>query len=191
MLLLLLMLVFLLIPTTTASLHTTSQIVNPSPNPLSRTRSFTAMSKNITSITSVNFGFRPHHSPRLAYLDTTLNNVYSDFEPFEDVTLASLFTDTNCCTAFNANAINLLRSMILAIAVNNSRADQPTIEPLLNNMPLSTRAGSPKAQFNIRGPSTPALAFQAQIVSHNKDITIILNVVSIFCSSWLELGWSA
>lgn len=99
------------------------------------------MSK-FTSITTTNFEFGPHHSLQLAYLDTALNNVY--FEPFETNTIASLFTDVNC-PAFTTNAIDLLHSTILDIVVNNSQAHQPTIEPLLNNMPLLIRAGSLKA----------------------------------------------
>ena len=114
--LLLLLLVLLLMSTTFTSIHTIPGIVSLSPNPLSKTRSFTAMS-DFTTVTAINFEFGPCHSPQLVYLDTTLKNVYS--EPFEDVTLASLFTNTNHA-AFNANGIDLLRSAIIAIVVNNS-----------------------------------------------------------------------
>ena len=102
-------------------------IVSLSPNLLSRTRSFTAMS-NFTPITFVNFEFGPHHSFQLAYLHTALNNAYS--EPLEDTTLSLLFIDVNR-TAINVNEMDLLRSTILETVVNNNRADLQTIEPLL------------------------------------------------------------
>ena len=112
---------------------------------------------NFTAITHLNFEFGPHHSLKNASIDTALNNMYS--EPIEGATLASLFIDANR-TAFKADAVDLICSAIFANVVHSSRADQPTIEPLLTIKPLSTRASSPKTRFTIRGPSTLALAFQ-------------------------------
>ena len=47
-------------------------------------------------------------------------------------------------------------------------------------MPLLARAGTPKTGFNIRGPSTLALAFQGQFDCAKVDLTIILNIGSVF-----------
>ena len=71
----LLLLLLILMPTTSSSLHQLSSIVSPSPNPLSRTRSFTMA--NYTAITQLYFIFGPHHLPKYEFLDTALNNVYS------------------------------------------------------------------------------------------------------------------
>ena len=54
-------------------------------------------------------------------------------------------------------------------------------------MPLSTRASSPKNRLNIRGQSTLALAFQAQINVNKDNITIILNIGSVFLHPGLDL----
>ena len=95
----LLFLLLILMPTPSSSLHKLSSIVSPSPNPLSKTRSFTM--SDFTPITQLFFIFGPHHSPKYEFLDTALNNVYS--EPLDDAVLASLFTDANK-TAFKPDA---------------------------------------------------------------------------------------
>ena len=78
------------------------------------------MATNYAAITQLFFIFGPHHSPKYEFLDTALNNVYS--EPIDNAVLASLFTDANK-TTFQANAVDLICSAIVNIVVTNSRAD--------------------------------------------------------------------
>ena len=150
----LLFLLLILMPTTSSALHQQSSIVSPSPNPLSRSRSFTMA--NYIAITQLYFIFGPHYSPKYEFLDTALNNVY--FEPIDDAVLASLFTDANK-TAFQADPVDLISSAIVNIIVTNRRADRSTIEPLLALMPLSATVGLQKNRVNIRSNSTTAFAF--------------------------------
>ena len=93
--------------------------------------------------------------------------------------MASLFINANK-TAFQADAIDILWSALVNIVVINSRADQPTIEPLLNLMPLSTHCGSPKNRVNLRTTPCMAFAFQSQIDCNKIEVTITLNIGLIF-----------
>ena len=54
-------------------------------------------------------------------------------------------------------------------------------------MPLSIVAGSPKARVNIRTDSTLAFAFQSQINARHPQVSIILNVGSIFLDPDVDL----
>ena len=112
----LLFLLLILMPTTSSALHQQSNIVSPSPHPLSRSRSFTMT--NYTTINQLYFIFDPHHLPKYELLDTALNNVYS--KPIDNTVLTPLFTDANK-TAFQADPVDLIRSAIVNIIATNSR----------------------------------------------------------------------
>ena len=122
----LLFLLLILIPTTSSSLHQQPGIVSPSPNPLSRTRSFNMA--NFTAVTHLYFIFGPHRLPEYDFLDTILHSTMCTLSHLTTLHWHPFFTDANK-TAFKADAVDLLRSAIVTVVVvnNNSRADCTTL----------------------------------------------------------------
>ena len=85
------------------------------------------------------------------------------------------------------DAVDILRSAIVDVIVINSRADQPTIEPLLNLMMLSSHCGTPLNQVNLRTIPCMEFVFKSQIDCARIIVTITLNIGSIFLNPDVNL----
>lgn len=147
----------------------TSSIISPSPNLLSRSRSFSM--SNFTKITEYLFHVLPHHH-YCASLHSSLNDTY--FEQFDDAVAASFFTDVNQTTVAT-DVITSTRNAIIASIEATSQADHNTIAPMVNSLVLFAQIRSPIHQFSFRSPSTIQLGLIAVLSTNTTQVVIQLN----------------
>lgn len=146
---------------------------------------------NSTEITNISFEFGPHHLSQLEFLDRALTNIYS--QSLNNATVELLFIDANTCFAFSPNTIDLIRSCIIDIIVNNSRyTDRVIIQPLINLMLLYTYTDNPCHQYPLQIVSTLTTAFTAQIFSISQQSCCYFGTSTIFAAdSYNPLDFTA
>ena len=115
---------------------TTSSIVSPSPNPLSKARSFTMT--NFSTITEYSFKFSQHSHGTSFH--TALNNTYAEL--FEDTVVNRLFMDDGC-TTIAINITIVLRTTIIDTILLSSQSDYITIASIVKHVLLFSYLGLP------------------------------------------------
>ena len=120
-------------------------IVSPSPNPLSRIRSYTMV--NFITITEYSFKFGPYlHCDNF---HNALNNSLS--EQFENTVVERFSTNVNH-TVIAEDIVTVIRDAVITMLEAASQADHNTIAPMVNSLVLFKTLGRPAYSFPFRIP---------------------------------------
>ena len=128
-------------------------------------------------LTIDNYLFKFGNYPHCERFSKALNDMYS--EPFEDTTVASLFTDVGC-TAVATDAIAIIQAAVINIIDATSLANHAFIAPIINTLILSTVAAIPPQQFPLRTAGTVWNALIATVNSNWTTLIVTLNTVSLY-----------